>query len=118
MVEQYQPVAVVLYGSRAKGLEHEHSDVDLAMLMNRQLLPDSFKLAKSQTDLEALLKKDVDLVVLDNVSPILAMKILRHHQMLYQSSPDVMDAFVVKTTGEYFDLKYSRSLIEKQLLAS
>ncbi len=118
LVKHYQPAAVLLYGSRAKGQARSDSDIDLALLLNRQSLPDSFELAKTQTDLEALLKNDVDLVILDKASPILAMQILRNHQMLYQIPPDVMDDFTVKATGEYFDLKYSRELIEKQLLAS
>jgi len=118
LVEQYQPAAVLLYGSRAKGQDDLHSDIDLAMLLNKKSPPDGFKLAKSQTDIEAILKKDVDLVVLDNVSPILAMEIIRNHQMLYQVDSGVINAFIMKATGEYFDLKYSRRCIEEQLLAS
>ena len=118
LVKQYQPEAVLLYGSRAKDNTHTGSDVDIAILLNRQSLPDNFKLAQTQTELEALLKKDVDLVVLDSVSPILAMEILRNHQVLYQISSDILNYFTVKVTGEYFDLKYSRRPIEQQLLAS
>jgi predicted nucleotidyltransferase len=118
LLERYQPAAVLLYGSMAKGTATSASDIDLAVLVNRPQLPDAMELAASRTELEHMLGREVDLVVLDAVSPILAMQILRNHQVLYQTTAEIMDRYTVKVTGEYFDLKYSRGFIEQQLLAS
>ena len=102
----------------AKGTGTPASDIDLAVLVNRAQLPDAMDLAASRTELEHILGREVDLVVLDTASPILAMQILHNHQVLYQSTGEIMNRFTVKVTGEYFDLKYSRRFIEQQLLAS
>ncbi|MFO7603834.1 MAG: nucleotidyltransferase domain-containing protein [Gammaproteobacteria bacterium] len=118
LIETYQPEAILLYGSRAKDTATPKSDIDLAILLGRQQRPDAMALAASRTELEHILGSDVDLIVLDHASPILAMQILRNHQVLYQNDSEAMTRYTMKKTGEYFDLKYSRRFIEQQLLAS
>jgi predicted nucleotidyltransferase len=112
--ERYQPLAVLLFGSHASGLEKPDSDVDLGLLLGRAA-PDAFSLARTQTDLEEVLGKSVDLVVLDTASPILRMEALRRHRILVQKDPERFEQFVVRTLGEYFDLKRVREPIERAL---
>jgi predicted nucleotidyltransferase len=112
--ERYHPVAVLLFGSHTSGLEKPDSDVDLGLLLGRAA-PDAFSLARTRTDLEEVLGKSVDLVVLDTASPILRMEVLRRHRMLVQKDPERFEQFVVRTLGEYFDLKRVREPIERAL---
>jgi hypothetical protein len=55
---------------------------------------------------------EVDLVVLDSASPILAMEVLRSHRFLSQRNPQRWQRFVLRTLGAYFDLKRVRQPIE------
>jgi len=113
--KRFQPRAVLLFGSRARGRQRAGSDHDLAILTGRPT-PGALAVAAAKTDLEDLLRSDVDLVVLDDASPILAMEILRAHAVLRMRDPDAFEAFVVRSLGAYFDLKRVRAPIEAALL--
>lgn len=113
--ERFRPLAIVLFGSRARGQEHEASDHDLAILTGRPV-PDALTVAGAKVDLEDILGADVDLVVLDVASPVLAMEVLRDHRVLRARDHEALESFVVRTLGAYFDLKRVRQPIEAALL--
>lgn len=115
--ERLRPAAVVLFGSEVAGRAHSGSDVDLGVLVGGAL-PDAFAIAGLRTELEAMLGRNVDLVVLDTASPILAMEVLRSHRMLKERDAEAFEAFTVRTLGAYFDLKTVRAPIERALLFS
>ncbi len=75
-----------VYGSEAKGTARPDSDVDLAALFRRR--PDALELFDAQGDLEEVLHREVDLVDLDQVSPILGMQVLKHGHLLVDRNPD------------------------------
>ena len=67
-------LSAYVFGSTARGTQHEDSDVDIAVLLDRVLLPTR----RARTDervrltsgiIAALHRNDVDLVVLNDVSP-------------------------------------------------
>jgi hypothetical protein len=113
---RFRPAAILLYGSRARGNDQASSDIDLAILIGRAGV-DPFAIAAAKTDLEEILGAPVDLAVLDEVSPILRMEALRCHRILRKREPEVFETFVVRTLGDYFDLKKVREPIERALLA-
>jgi len=115
--QRFDPVAILLYGSYARQQVHRGSDIDLAMFQPRRK-PDIFELNLARIDLEALCKRPVDLVLLEEASPILAMQILCNHQLLALQDRNSLDAFVVKTLTDYADLKIVRRPIEEALLKS
>lgn len=115
--ERHHPLAVLLFGSHASDQQNPRSDVDLGVLLGDRA-PDAFALAKTRTDLEEVLGQTVDLVVLDAASPILRMEALRRHRVLVNRDPESFEAFVVRTLGEYFDLKRVREPIERALFAA
>jgi predicted nucleotidyltransferase len=106
-----QPEAILIYGSLAGGRLSASSDVDLGLLLGHREV-DPFSLAQLRVDLEAVLAREVDLVNLDHVSPILAMQVLRRHRVARLRSPAAFDAFIARTTTAYADLKRTRRPIE------
>ena len=58
------------------------------------------------------------MVILEAISPVLAMQILRNHQLLALQDRRPLAAFVVKTLTDYADLKIVRRPIEEALLKS
>ncbi|MGH7788163.1 MAG: type VII toxin-antitoxin system MntA family adenylyltransferase antitoxin, partial [Candidatus Binatia bacterium] len=103
LIEQrLSPAAILLYGSVVTGGLRLDSDVDIAVLLGTGAV-DPFELASLRTDVEAVIGRDVDLVVLDSASPIIAMEVVRHHRIIHNRRPDLLERFVVKTLGAYFD---------------
>ena len=117
LVTALMPCAVLLYGSRVSPVPPADADADIAILLGGRS-GDSFVLAGLNTDLEAVLRCDVDLAILDDASPILAMQVLRKHRMLYLADESVWHEFIARTLTDYFDLKHTRAPIEVALLRS
>ena len=117
LVAALAPCAVLLYGSRVSPVPPAGADADIAVLLGGSSV-DPFVLARLNTDLEAILRCDVDLVILDDASPILAMQVLRRHKMLHLTDESVWHEFLARTLTDYFDLKHTRAPIEAALLRS
>jgi uncharacterized protein len=109
--------AVILFGSRARGHEGQRSDYDLAFLAGGAV-PSWEKIRTLQVDLEELLRADVDLVLLDDASPVVAMQALRDGRLLACREAGRLQGFTVRTLTDYADLKQVRAPIERHLLES
>jgi predicted nucleotidyltransferase len=103
-----------LFGSEAEGKAHQGSDLDLAALFRRQ--PEGLDLFDARTELEEILRRDVDLVDLDHASPILALQVLRRGRLLVDRNPVRRFSFSSRTLSMYEDLKIVRREGEQLLL--
>ena len=81
LVERYQPMALYLFGSRAKGRHREGSDFDLGILCDSPL--DQAPLFSVQLDLQARFDCDLDLVDMAAADPVLQMEVLSVRHVLY-----------------------------------
>ena len=115
LAQRLHPAATVLFGSRSTGRERPDSDMDLGVLCGGDL-PDPFAVAGLRTEIEEIVGRSVDLVVLDSASPILAMEVLRSHRLLALRDPEAFENFTVRKSLEYFDLKQVRAPIESAIL--
>ena len=106
--------ALWLFGSEAAGRATAESDVDLAALFRR--VPSPMELFGAQQDIGELLGRDVDLVDLDHASPILAMQVLSHGELLLDGNPRRRIDFVAHAPGRYEDLMITRRPVERALL--
>jgi hypothetical protein len=75
------------------------------------------ELLEARGEIGSLLARDVDLVDLDQASPILAMQVLRHGRLLVDANPARRQRFVAHAPGRYEDLKIVRREAERSLLA-
>lgn len=98
-------VAVYLFGSRARGMSREGSDVDLGLLLRSAppalLLGQPFEL---QAELSSELGIPVDLVVMNTAPVDLVHRILRDGRIVLEQDRSRRIAFEVKARNEYFDL--------------
>ena len=98
-------VCAYLYGSTARGEARPASDVDIAVLLCHT--PPAtveglgFDLAG---DLERLLSRRVDLVILNRASPDLVHRVLRDGVLLHESDRRLRVAFETRSRAEYFDV--------------
>jgi predicted nucleotidyltransferase len=115
IVEVLDPAAVILFGSRAADRAKRDSDHDLAVLVGG--VPPTWEtIGRLKLDLEDLLASDVDLVILDSASPIIAIQVLREGFLLACRDPETLERFTVTSLTDYADLRRTRAPIERRLL--
>jgi len=114
---------VCLFGSRARNQAHWQSDYDIAVLL--EPMPENaprYKLDLLNELIRVLRRDAVDLVIINQASPLLKMTIYRDGQILYAASPAVWPQFAVQTLHEYEDTKKLRAILNhyfiKRLKAS
>lgn len=108
--------AVFLFGSSTGERFSDQSDIDIGVLYSQEgPLPTLDDKLQAQAELSDRLQRPVDLVVLNQVSPILGYQVLKYGERLLTRDPRVVNAFFVRTLNEYFDLKQIRQVIEQSL---
>jgi predicted nucleotidyltransferase len=93
-----------LFGSQATGTAHPRSDVDVAVLLDSKADP-LFDLKLADT-LSATLGKPVDIVVLNQASPILQHEVVRDGVRLFEASAMERRLFELKAFRDYVDAVY------------
>lgn len=114
--EQPTVLAAYLFGSAAQNRLAAESDVDIGLLFEAP--PDALRLLELQEDVTTILKRQCDLVTLNQASPILAMQVLKYGELVFERSERAVREFQVRTLFAYFDLKQVRKPIEEALLSS
>jgi len=105
---------VFLFGSVIKNNVHSESDIDVAILFQRDISIDQS--LKIEDDLTSLLQNESDIVNLNRSSPIIKMQVLRTGKKIFERKPGIYSRFFVRTLNEYDDLKRVRSINEKSIL--
>lgn len=105
---------IYLFGSYAQGLQHNHSDIDLAVLSDLALdNVDRWQIAQT---LAIALERDIDLVDLRTASTVLCQQIVTQGKRLWGNKQDD-DIFTVKTISMYQHLQEERQAILNDLTA-
>lgn len=103
-----------VFGSVAKGRERGESDVDIAVLFsNKPPFKRSFEIKDEISD---ILKKEIDIAVLNDASPILCMQVLKNGKIIFERKKGEYSKFFVNTSKLYYDLKICRAEVERKIL--
>jgi predicted nucleotidyltransferase len=99
-------VAAYLFGSVARGTAGRRSDVDVAVLYATAPPPtlEGWPL-DLQADLERLLGRPVQVVVLNGAPAGLVHRVLRDGRLLLDRDPGARIRFEVRSRNEFFDLQ-------------
>ena len=98
-------VTAYVFGSVGRGLSRPSSDVDIAMLYALAPIPAvSGSTASMQAELEALLGRPVDLVVLNDAPVDLVHRVLRDGAMVCETDRRARIEFEVAARRQYLDL--------------
>ena len=95
-----------LFGSVASGTQRRGSDVDVAILFDR--LPAPAMLDTLSEQLEAMVGRRVDLVVLNSAPPLLAREVIKRGQVLVCRDDDERVRFETRTTARFQDTVHLR----------
>ena len=107
--EKLNCTAIILFGSYSRGDQREDSDVDIAIKSNRKISKQ--EIFDMTGELEQVLKKDVDLVNLDDVSDSFRYEILMNGKVLYCNDNFKFDLYKLDMFREYLELSESRKII-------
>lgn len=97
--------AAYLFGSTARGTARPNSDVDVGVLYV-QAPPLTFEglPLELEGDLERVVGKPVQVVVLNRASPDLVHRVLRDGRLILESDRSVRVRFEVRSRNEFFDV--------------
>lgn len=110
LIEKFQPLAIILFGSFARETQNAESDIDIAIVAQNNDKKDMFL---SKQKLEELTSKDIDLVNLTdlNMSEGFKYEILMNGKVLYCKDEYRFDMYKIDTCREYLDFNESRQEI-------
>ncbi len=107
-------ILVFLFGSFARCNVTAFSDLDIAILFYNTT--DFYRINDLREKLSEILNVPVDIVVLNNASPVIKMQVLRKGILVVNKDPKAYNEFFVNTVKEYDDLKRTRKEIEEKIL--
>jgi hypothetical protein len=105
---------VFLFGSFAAGKRTALSDIDVALFFSKTVA--LHQILTLREDLSELLGMEVDIVVLNNASPVIRMQVLKTGKLVFKRDSRAYNEFFVNTIKEYDDLKRNRREIEENIL--
>ena len=105
---------VFLFGSAASGKMTEESDIDIGILFEKQ--PDIFEINELKSELNGILKREIDIAVLNSAAPVLKMQVLNKGIPVFTKDKKYYNQFFVDTINQYDDLKQTRKVCEDNIL--
>lgn len=110
LIEKFQPLAIILFGSFARGTQNDDSDIDIAIVTDNN---DKKYLFSVKQELEEVTSKDIDLVNMAdlNMSEGFKYEILMNGKVLYCKDEYKFDMYKIDTCREYLDFNESRQEI-------
>jgi len=89
-----------LFGSHATGKVYNESDVDVAVYLQEGYSFDTVK--KIWSDIESIVRKDVDLIILNTAPPLIAQAALKGKPIVIKEQALYLN-YLLQTTGEAED---------------
>lgn len=105
--------AVYLFGSQATGKATADSDIDLAVLVKERTEYD-YRL-RVMSDLEALLKAKLDVLVLNQCGILMQRQVLKHGIVLHEGDRSGRIAFEIRSRKMYFDFLPAHRLYVRRM---
>ncbi|ODS34468.1 MAG: nucleotidyltransferase [Candidatus Scalindua rubra] len=112
--------AAYLYGSIVIGRDLKDSDVDIALLTTpyKDHIESYKARVKYHTDISRLIKKDVDLVFLQEVGELLAFQILREGKVIFERDRNMHRSFRATRLIQCLDYQFLENRMQKGMIAA
>lgn len=112
-------LAVYLFGSQAKGKARKYSDIDIAVLFDKNVREKDYtdKQVDIMTNLSGFLNKEIDVIVLNTASLFLRYHILKSGMKIYERPRRTDHSFEALAIVQYLDFLPIKNRIENGLLA-
>ncbi len=113
-------IAVYLYGSVVTGKAVMASDVDIALLTTpyRDLLESQRAKIRYQTEISGLIKRDVDLVFLQEAGEILSLQIISRGQVIYEADKEAHRSFRAYRLVKCLDFQFLEDRMQRGMITA
>lgn len=107
LIQKFNPLAIILFGSYARNSQNKDSDIDIAIISSNT---DKKEIFYAKQKLEETFMKDIDLVNLkdNNMSDGFRYEILMNGIVLYCSDSYKYELYKLDMFREYLELNESR----------
>ncbi|WP_315115405.1 type VII toxin-antitoxin system MntA family adenylyltransferase antitoxin [uncultured Clostridium sp.] len=114
--KKYEVKFAYIFGSQARGVAREDSDIDIAIYLkeNHPPMEEAFIRGDIIEDGKAFFKKDVDIISLNNASLLLKYEII--HDGIVIKDDDDRAGFESLSLREYFDFKYYSDIYDNAMI--
>ncbi|MHA1292082.1 MAG: type VII toxin-antitoxin system MntA family adenylyltransferase antitoxin [Promethearchaeota archaeon] len=104
-----------LYGSYAKGVQTEFSDIDIGIIIKKDFKETPLYFAKLSLDIEKHFnyKINVDLRILNNAKPRFLFQIIKSSKVLFVRDKTFLYEFELKVLYQYQDIKPMLDMYDK-----
>lgn len=111
-------VAGYLFGSFAKGKISDSSDIDVALLIKKDVAPDLYTdlAIRYSVSLSKALGREADVVILNEAPPFLRYQVFRYGQPIFERDRKESRAFIARTIQEYFDFEPLKRIMEQKAI--
>ena len=111
---------IYLFGSHAEGASHPMSDVDIGVVLDYRVVDEDSSARYNElfdifTDIFP--NESIDIVFLQRAGLELCFDVICHGKVLFESNPDIRDAFEHRTQMLYMDFKPILKEYDEQMLA-
>jgi predicted nucleotidyltransferase len=111
-------VAVYLFGSYAQDREKGQSDIDLGILLDRDVLSRQDDLRTLfLTDLGRMLRKDLHIVLMNFAGEEILAQIFKHGKCIFQRNSQALANFKTAKYSLIAEFAYSRAIMEKSFVS-
>ncbi len=113
LFQRNQVVLAYLFGSQARGESGRLSDVDIAVLISSQVPEGEWgdiQLVLISELMGLLRRNDIDLLILNRATPLLADRAIRYGNPIYEPDPLTRVRFETETLRRYLDTRPLRKL--------
>ena len=109
LLECLECEAIILFGSYARGTQNAESDIDIAIKTKNKI--NKKRLYEISNLLEDKLKKEVDLINLDEIGDTFRYEILINGKIVYCEDEFKFELYKLDMYREFLDLNESRKMI-------
>lgn len=109
LVEKLQPNFVYLFGSFAKGEGREDSDIDVAIHVDGKI--DEYELFTLANELSFIVKRDVQLINLKNISTVFSAQIVGTREIIYSIEENKRIEYEIRAFKDYAKLNEERKVV-------
>jgi len=111
-------VAVYLFGSRARGQEKKLSDVDLGILLERNVLSAQNDLRTTYlVELARILRKDLHIVIMNGAGEGILAQVFKHGKCIFQRDPRTLARFKTASYSMIAEFGHLRAMMEKAMVS-
>lgn len=103
LMEYEDIIFAYIFGSYAQNSIRENSDIDIAIYLKKNI--DIYTYIEIKMNLSEVLKREVDLVILNNAPPLLKYEIYKNNILIFSRDKTLESKYKVKTLFEYNDVK-------------